>query len=130
MISFSCLRLFFFSLSLVFALVGSWASFGRALNSGDRCQSSVSVRLLGRLGEGASFLLDYVILFAEGILIAEGGQCHPLLFLLNVPWAALCLGGGKGVPIRFQDQFFWSESRRLGNGTGVGGGGGLWGQWG
>jgi hypothetical protein len=32
-----------------------------------------------------------------------------------------------GVPIRFQDQFFWSESRRLGNGTGVGGGGGLWG---
>lgn len=87
-------------------------------------------RLLGRLGEGASFLLDYVILFAEDILIAEGGHCHPLLFLLNVPWAALCLGGGKGVPIRFQDQFFWSESRRLGNGTGVGGGGGLWGQWG
>lgn len=107
----------FLSLSLVFALVGSWASFGRALNSGDRCQSS-------------SFLLDYVILFAEGMLIAESGQCHPLLFLLTVPWAALCLGGGKGVPIRFQDQFFWSESRRLGNGTGVGGGGGLWGQWG
>lgn len=29
------------------------------------------------------------------------------------------------MSIRFQDQFFWSESRRLGNGTGVGGGGGL-----
>lgn len=51
-----------------------------------------------------------------------------LLSPLDLPWVALCLGGrwGQVYPSDFKTSFSGLKSRRLGNGAGVGRGGGLW----
>jgi hypothetical protein len=51
----------------------------------------------------------------------------PFPLCLTYPGMHSVWEGGEWCTHSISDQFFWSESRRLGNGAGVGGGGGLWG---